>query len=92
MLDSDRVWNRACLELGGANPMEGDVALTAMVLLHGLAMNGGLLDAVEGMSEAEVMRAVAGFRYFGLGDAAAVVEWVAQQVRHPDPHDSIAEE
>lgn len=72
--------------------MEGDVALTAMLLLHGLAMNGGLLDAVAGMPEDEVVRAVAGYRYFGLNDAAAVVEWVAQEVRHLDPQDSNGED
>jgi hypothetical protein len=36
------IWNRACTGNGGAEPLEGDVALTNMLLGHGCIMNGGL--------------------------------------------------
>jgi hypothetical protein len=80
------------MERGGLHPLQDDDALTAMVHLHGLAMSGGLLDAVEGSSEVELAQFVAAYRYFGLDDAADVVEWVAQQVSLLDPQSLEGEE
>ena len=42
-------------------------------------MNGGLLHSVENHSHDQIERAIAGYRYFGLDDAAAVVESVARR-------------
>ena len=89
---SDRIWNRACLEQGGSNPMQGDLALTAMLLSHNQAMNSGLLDVIERFSETEVVQAVAGYRYFGLDDAAAVVELVAKEISFLDQQNPDAAE
>jgi hypothetical protein len=44
---ADVIWNRAALDAGGPCPRHGDAALSAVLGLHGLAMSGGLLDAVE---------------------------------------------
>lgn len=78
------MWNRATMERGGWQPREGDVALAAVLSIHNLAMSGGLLDAVERHSKEEIDQAVAGFRYFGHDDAAAVVVSIAQQVAGVD--------
>ena len=75
----DEIWNRAALEGGGPHPREGDRALCQLLRFHGLAMSGGLLDAVEQSDRASVTAAVAGYRFFGLDEAASVVEGVAEQ-------------
>ena len=75
MLKLDRqsqIWNRACLESGGATPGAGDVALASLLLAHGLAMNGGVAHAIECLSKPELAAAIAGFNYFGLTDASRV--------------------
>ena len=82
--DADRVWNRAALEAGGDSPADGDAALAALLAFHGIAMNGGVLHSVEFHSEAAIESALAGYRYFGLQEAAAVVEWTRTMHRESD--------
>jgi len=72
MSRQDLIWNRACLEHGGEAPREGDRALAALLLAHGLAMNGGVLHALGCLSNQERTDAIAGYRYFGLVTAADV--------------------
>ena len=69
----DEIWNRACLERGGPAPREGDLALASLLQAHGLIMNGGVLHALEVLSQAERESAIAGYRYFGLVAAANVL-------------------
>jgi hypothetical protein len=57
------IWNRACTENGGTEPLEGDVALTRMLLGHGYIMNGGL-DHFQDLSEQEQRESICGFRFF----------------------------
>jgi hypothetical protein len=71
--DADAIWNRACLERGGIAPCEGDIALAAALLVHGLVMNGGVLHALGCLSEGEVLAACAGFRYFGFEAVATLL-------------------
>ena len=76
--DADEIWNRACDPfLPFTHP--GDAALAAVLLCHGMAMNGGLLHAVQGLEPDQRERAAAGFRLLGLDAAAAAVEAVARQ-------------
>ena len=70
----DQIWNRACLESGGPSPATGDQALAALLLAHGLAMNGGVVHALECLSQPEIAAAAAGFNYFGLAEAAHVFQ------------------
>jgi hypothetical protein len=51
---ADRVWNRAALDAGGSPPREGDRALAALLLAHGMIMNGGVDHAVEALSAEEL--------------------------------------
>ncbi len=71
---ADRVWNRAALESGGADPRQGDRALAALLLAHGLLMNGGFDDALDSLSREELEAAIAGFRFFAMDHAADLVE------------------
>lgn len=71
MTAADQVWNRAALESGGESPGPGDRALSSLLLVHGLVMNGGVHHALEGVTEAELVAAIAGFDYFGLSEVAA---------------------
>lgn len=85
---ADRVWNRAALDNGGPHPREGDVALADLLLLHGEAMNNGLLHAVtDALTEDELDRALAGYRYFGLDDLAALVASVRTDALHAGEDD-----
>ena len=77
---ADQVWNRAAMEGGGDSPGPGDRALASLLLLHGLAMNGGIHHAIECVSPAELSAAIDGFSYFGLGDMA---QWLRSA--HSDP-------
>lgn len=63
---ADRVWNRAVLEGGGPNALLGDRALADLMLLHGLAMNGGVLHALECLDEKERDAAVAGYAFYAF--------------------------
>lgn len=77
--EADQVWNRATLLDGGPNLAAGDIALAALLSVHSLAMNGGLLHSIENHSQKELEQAAAGYRYFDLEDAAEVVESVARR-------------
>ena len=66
------IWNRACTESGGPEPLEGDVALANMLLGHGYIMNGGL-EHFEDLSEEEQRDSVSGFRFFSFNDIADLV-------------------
>lgn len=78
--DESAIWNRAVLRAGGSAPREGDAALAALMLLHSLAMNGGLLDALESLKAPELAAAVAGYRFFGLTGAAGAIERIAARL------------
>jgi hypothetical protein len=80
---ADLVWNRAALESGGSNPGPGDRALADLLLAHGLVMNGGVLHAIEALTEEELKAAAAGYRYFGLHEVAQMLSetaWPPQDV------------
>ena len=83
-LDSEVVWNRAALGDAGVERRSGDLALMALLSVHSLAMNGGLLHSVEVLDPSELDDAAEGFRYFGLGGAAAALEWARAQALHVD--------
>lgn len=63
---ADLIWNRAALEKGGTSPGVGDHALADLLAFHGLAMNGGVLDAIERTSPEGQARIGVAFRWFGL--------------------------
>ena len=88
---ADEVWNRAC-DPYGPFTHPGDVALAAVLLCHGMAMNGGLLHAVEGLEPDQLERALAGYRYLDLDAAAAAVEDIARQAAALDRDDREAAE
>ncbi|MGY1734314.1 hypothetical protein ACI798_22650 [Geodermatophilus sp. SYSU D01045] len=75
---ADEVWNRAC-DPDAPSSHLGDAALAAVLLCHGMAVNGGLLHAVQGLEPDRLERAVAGFRLLGLAAAADAVAEVARQ-------------
>jgi hypothetical protein len=68
------IWNRAALELGGSSPAVGDLALGALLLVHGAIMNGGVNHAFDCLDSTGIGAAIDGFRYFGLHDVAALLE------------------
>ncbi len=89
--DPDEIWNRAC-DPFQTTTHPGDAALAAVLLCHGMAMDGGLLHAVQGLEPDQRERAAAGFRLLGLDDAAAAVEAVARQAARLPAGDRAAEE
>ena len=72
--DPNKVWNRAALESGGKAGLQGDRALSALLAVHGMIMNGGVYHALEALSAAEFADGIAGFRYFGLCEVANVLD------------------
>ncbi len=71
---ADTVWNRAVLENGGENALPGDVALSDLLLAHGMIMNGGVFHVYEALTDEELVAAVAGYRYFALEVVAKLIE------------------
>src|SRR5260370_28944495 len=81
MNSADAIWNRAALENGGPHPRAGDAALSAVLRLHSLAMSGGLLDAVERLTDAQLDAAESGYGWLGLPAAAQVVAYIRSEIR-----------
>lgn len=73
---ADQVWNRAAMESGGDDPLEGDRALSDLLLFHGMVMNGGLGHAFDVLSDREVSAAIDGFKFFGFFEIAQFLERV----------------
>ena len=74
LTEADRIWNRAC----GEDPLRalpGDRALADLLLAHGLSMNGGVLHAVGCMTGTQLSDAQAGYRFFGLEAAVALLSY-----------------
>ena len=72
LTDADMIWNRAC----GDDPLRalpGDRALADLLYAHGLAMNGGMLHAVECMTVDEQSDAEIGYRYYGFDEVASLL-------------------
>jgi hypothetical protein len=65
LTEADLIWNRACTLL---MLRSGDRALAALLSFHGLAMNGGVLHALDCLNPKELEAAVSGYRFFGLND------------------------
>jgi hypothetical protein len=76
---AETIWNRAIFSGGGGSPEIGDIALATAITFHGLAMNGGVLDAVERKS-ADLSRVEDAYQWLGLGQIAALLEAVRQDV------------
>ena len=68
------------MEGGGDSPGPGDRALASLLLLHGLAMNGGIHHAIECLTPEELSSATDGFSYFGLDEMA---EWLGNVPNDP---------
>jgi hypothetical protein len=76
---ADMIWNRAALSGGGESPGAGDAALTTALGFHGLAMNAGVLDAVERTS-ADYIRIDHAFRWLGLESVAVVLAAIRRDI------------
>jgi hypothetical protein len=72
LTDADRVWNRACFR-EGTNFREGDLALGALLLVHGYVQNGGVGHAFE-LTPEEVASGIKGFEFFGFKGIADVIK------------------
>lgn len=77
MKQLDAVWNRAALDNGGAAARSGDRALAALLVAHGLVMNGGVAHAVEVLSTDDFRAAVEGFRFFGFHELTNLLQQAA---------------
>jgi hypothetical protein len=66
------IYNRACAGNGGAGLLEGDVALTNLLLGYGYIMNGGLEHFTD-LSEEEQRESISGFRFFSFTDVADLI-------------------
>jgi len=81
------VWNRAAAapDAGSREGFgQGDDALADVLLLHGYAMGGGLLDAVGSLLPEQVSAAADGFVLLGLPDAAELALEVRDRAADAD--------
>ncbi|HPF39016.1 MAG TPA: hypothetical protein P5081_17065 [Phycisphaerae bacterium] len=72
LTEADLIWNRACGD-DKLRDLPGDRALADLLIAHGLAMNGGVLHAVECMTAEQLSDADSGYRYFGLDGIASLL-------------------
>src|SRR5580765_619631 len=80
MAVADSIWSRAALESGGPTPGPGDQALAAALRLHSSAMSGGVLDAVENMTDEELDAAEAGYRWLHVPAASEAIAAVRRAI------------
>ncbi|NYG07915.1 hypothetical protein BJ986_002402 [Phycicoccus badiiscoriae] len=80
MDQADTIWNRAALEGGGPTPGVGDEALAAALRLHSSAMSGGVLDAVQHMSDEELDAAEGGYRWLHVPAASEAIAAVRREI------------
>src|SRR6266852_5959110 len=66
------IWNRACRE-DSLRLLPGDRALADLIRAHGLVMNGGVLHAVECLTDNERSDAESGYRFYGFDAAASLL-------------------
>jgi hypothetical protein len=83
---ADRVWNRATTLPSGSHLCPGDLALKAILLAHGLIMNGGVLHALEVLAPEELEEARDGFCFYGLNEVAAFLT-SSQLAAREEPED-----
>lgn len=82
MVDVDYIWDRALGfgDGGAVGTGPGDTALAAVLLAHGMVMNGGVLHAVEGLEPDELDAAIGGYRRLGAEATAQLLEEVRAQI------------
>jgi hypothetical protein len=69
---TDKIWNRA-LENSDEALLSGDLALSSMLIFHSVAMNGGIVHAIECVNTAELPAIQAGYRFFDLHAVALLL-------------------
>lgn len=81
MVDIGVIWDRALgFSESGVGKGPGDTALAAVLLAHGMVMNGGVLHAVEGLEPTELEQVIAGYRRLGAESTAQLFESVRAQL------------
>jgi hypothetical protein len=75
---ADKIWNRAAMDEGGDKPLEGDIALAAMLLAHGLIMNGGVHHAVECLDADELDCAMKGYSFFEFAETVGLLSSISE--------------
>jgi hypothetical protein len=81
MVDVGLIWDRALgFDESAVGTGPGDTALAAVLLAHGMVMNGGVLHSVEALEPAQLESAVAGFRRLGAESLAHLFESVRAQL------------
>ncbi|GAA2847130.1 hypothetical protein Acy02nite_03670 [Actinoplanes cyaneus] len=66
----DAVWKRACAHQGGG---PGDRHLSALLLVHGTMLNGGVAAAAVGFEPEDLRAADEACEYFGLNGLANLI-------------------
>jgi len=64
--EANDIWNRACSPESERLRFPGDRALTDMIFVHSLIMNGGVHHVIEGFGKEKMIVGIAGYRYFKL--------------------------
>lgn len=90
METSDHIWNRATEVEVAQGAREGDQALWSVLRFHGLAMNGGVLHAFEGLTATDLSRARDGFEWLGLPHVSAFMDRAADTITATDWSDDDA--
>ena len=93
--DVDGIWNRA-LGPAGAGERAGDAALRAVLAFHNMAMNGGVLHALQQTLPGELVAAREGYRSYGFVEIdkllAMRIDELEDEDADPDDLDDLEEE
>lgn len=89
--DVDRIWNRALGPADGAD-RDGDAALRAVLEFHSMAMNGGVLHAIQRTPAGELARAREAYRLYGFAGVAGLIATPIDEDADPDDLDDLEEE
>lgn len=84
---ADLIWNRAAMDDGGSDPLKGDRHLAALLYLHSLIMNGGVLHGLECLEADEFAAACRGYEFFGLTEVGPFLNRVLREATESSESD-----
>ncbi len=88
---ADKIWNRACAGRDAAST-PADAALESMISFHSVAMNGGVLHAIDCFSSEELEKIKHSYAYFGIFAVVELINAAQALVRAGDDHEELGDE
>lgn len=87
---TDEIWNRAC-KTGVPASTPGDSALESMIVFHSVAVNGGVLHAIEHFTPEKLEKVKDGYRYFGIVSIPDLISFAQASIQEGEDLEALEE-